>query len=681
MYIFNSSFTVLCTLILFLLGSLISLAFQRNQKFSNIIPGSIYSIASLLGITASLMHLLSGNDVTKLGSIRTTIPFISFSFSMDRLSAFFILALSVLTLCVSIYSMGYLSHYYGKRNVGIFNFIMGIFIMSIILVFISGNMLIFLVSWEIMSLTSYFLVVYEGDKEENQKAGIIYLIMTHIATAFLTIAFIILYTYTGSFDIGLTNNHMPALAKNAVFLCFIIGFGTKAGIIPLHIWLPYAHPAAPSNVSSIMSGIMIKTAIFGMIRFIFGSLGTQYEWWGILILVIGAVSTILGVAYALMEHNIKRLLAYHSIENIGIILIGLGISVYTFSKGYQALSSLSLIASLFHLLNHTIFKGALFLGAGAIQYSTHTKDIEKLGGLIKKMPLISIFFLIASLSISAIPPFNGFVSEWITYQSLFNIIGISQPVVKLITILSVAVLAMAGALAATCFVKCFGISFLALPRSKEAENAEDVPKPMIIGMGILSLLCIIIGLFPMIILKLLDKVSLSIIGNSIIPDLKGSFSFIYYPVKAYTNSVSTLVALIAGVILITLVFIIVKYTSRQSNERKYNTWDCGFRSLNSRMQYSATGFSKPLRIVFRAIYRPTRELQIEEGSSPYYPKSMRYVVTTQSVFEKYLYIPITGLFQSFTRKIRGAVQTGSIHTYLIYIFITTAAFLLYYGLN
>ncbi len=681
MCIFNSSFTVLFTLILFLLGSLISFVFQRNHKLSNVIPGLIFCLASLFGITASLAHLLSGKDITKLGNFQTTIPFISFSFSMDRLSAFFILALSVLTLCVSIYSMGYLSHYYGKRNVGIFNFLMGIFIISIISVFLSGNMLIFLVSWEIMSLTSFFLVVYEGDKEENQKAGIIYLIMTHIATAFLTVAFIILYTYTGSFDIGLVNNQMPSLAKNAVFLCLLIGFGTKAGIIPLHIWLPYAHPAAPSNVSALMSGIMIKTAIFGMIRFILGSLGTQYEWWGIIMLVIGAVSTILGVAYAFMEQNIKRLLAYCSIENIGIILIGLGLSSYAYSKGHTALASLSLMASLLHVLNHALYKGILFLGAGAIQYSVHTKNIEKLGGLIKKMPYTSIFFLIASLAISAIPPFNGFVSEWLTYQSLFNIIGISIPGVRLIIIVTVAALAMAGALAAASFVKCFGISFLGLPRSDEAKEAKEVPKSMLAGMGLLSLSCLIIGLFPILVLKLLDKVTLGIFGASVLPDMKGAFSFIYYPLKAGVNSVSPIAALTAGIILTVIVFLFVRFAGRQSKERKYNTWDCGFRNLNSRMQYSATGFSKPLRIVLRAIFRPTRELQIEEGSSPYYPKSMHYVVTTQSVFEKYLYIPLTTFFTRSTKKVRGAVQTGSIHTYLIYIFITTAAFLLYYGLN
>jgi hydrogenase-4 component B len=666
--------------IIYVTGIVVSLFFIRKQKAANIITNSLYCMASLAGILASLKHLIYDSGNLTIGSFNTSIDFISFKISMDKLSAFFLLSLSILNLCVSIYSMGYLSHYYKKRNVGVFNIILGIFIISIILVFLSGNMLVFLVSWEVMSLTSYFLVVFEGEKQETQRSGIIYLVMTHIASAFLTLAFILIYKYTGSFDIGLCANAIPPLAKNIIFLCFLVGFGTKAGIIPLHIWLPYAHPSAPSNVSALMSGIMIKTAIFGLMRFVLGCLGAQYEWWGITLLVIGVISTILGVAYALMEEDIKRLLAYCSIENIGIILIGLGLSFYSYSKGYTALCTLAVTASLFQVLNHTIYKGALFFGAGAIQYSTHTKDMEKLGGLIRKMPYTSTFFLIASLSISAIPPFNGFVSEWLTYQSLFSAVGISMPGIKLIIIISVAVLAMAGALAAASFVKCFGISFLARPRSQETENAKEVPSFMLIGMGLLSGLCVLFGVFPIIVLKLLDKVSLSLFNSAVTPDLKGVSSFVLYQVKAGQNTISPALALVAGVVLSATVFLLVKLSGRHSRERKYGTWDCGFSSLNSRMQYSATGFSKPLRIIFRGIYRPTRELHLEEGTSPYYPKSMRYEVSTQSIFEKYLYRPLTGLFNRSAKKIRWAVQTGSIHTYLLYIFISIAALLVYYGL-
>ncbi|HEY9059993.1 MAG TPA: proton-conducting transporter membrane subunit [Pseudobacteroides sp.] len=662
----------------YICGAIFSLIFIKNSKLGNILSNILYSIASSSGILISLFYLLSNKEYIQLAHIKSNIPFLSFKLGISNLSAYFILTLSILTLCVSIYSIGYMSQYYGKRNISSFNFLFGIFIVSLISVFSSGNMIIFLLAWEVMSLTSYFLVIFESGHTETQKSGTLYLIMTHIATAFLTVAFITTYSYTGSFDIVNNSALIPPFSKNMIFLCLLIGFGTKAGIIPLHIWLPYAHPAAPSNVSALMSGIMIKTSIFGLIQFVFVALGGGFEWWGITLLIVGSISAVLGVAYALMEIDIKRLLAYSSIENTGIILIGLGISIYGFTKGNSLLSSLALVAALIHLFNHSLFKGALFLGAGSVHYSTHTKNMEKLGGLLKKMPYTGLFFLIACLSISSMPFFNGFISEWFTLQALFHSIGISTQGVKLIAILAAAVLAMAGALAAACFVKAFGISFLGLPRSTEAHNSMEVPAPMLMGTGLLSFLCIIFGLFPNVILILLNKISLSIVKTSVIPDLKGISSFVYYPKGLDANKISPMFLFAAGVILAAVVFLVVKLINRGTKERTYGTWDCGFKELNPRMQYTATGFSKPLRIVFRAIYRPSRELQTEEGTSPYYPKTIKYVVLTQSVFEKYLYIPLTGLFTAFSGRVRRLVQTGSVHTYLLYIFITIVGLLIYY---
>lgn len=660
------------------MGSISSLIFLKNSKLGNVLSNILYGIASITGILTSVFHLISDKDRIQLVQIASNISFLSFKLEISKLSAYFILTLSILTLCVSVYSISYLSQYYGKRNTSLFNFIFGLFILSLVSVFSSANMLIFLLAWEVMSLTSYFLVIFESEHPQTQKSGTLYLVMTHIATAFLTIAFLTIYSYTGSFDIASAATVIPHFSKNMIFICLLIGFGTKAGIIPLHIWLPYAHPAAPSNVSALMSGIMIKTSVFGLIQFVFGVLGGSAEWWGITLLIVGSISAILGVAYALIEIDIKRLLAYSSIENTGIILIGLGLSIYGYARGNSLLSSLALIAALIHLFNHSIFKGALFLGSGSIHYSTHTKNMELLGGLIKKMPYTGLFFLIACLSISSMPFFNGFISEWFTLQALFHSIGISGQGIKLVAILAAAVLAMAGALAAACFVKAFGISFLGLPRSTEAQNSLEAPVTMLVGTGLLSFLCVLFGLFPQIILVLLDKVSVSIVKASVIPDLKGFSSFVYYPKGLETNKISPMLILAAGIIIAAMVFIVVKFMSRSTKERKYGTWDCGFKELNSRMQYTATGFSKPLRIVFRAIYRPSRELQPEGGTSPYYPKTMRYVVRTQSVFEKYLYNPLTSLFTATTGKIKRAVQTGSVHAYLLYIFITIVGLLIYY---
>lgn len=681
MYIVDNRFLAISMLIFYTASALISLVFYNKHKICNIVSNLFSSIAAVAGIWLSITNILSGTQKNFITSISFSVPHIALSLYIDKLSAFFILALSILTLSVSIYSIGYISHYYGKRSVGLFNFLYNTFILSMIFVMTSGNVIGFLISWELMSLLSYFLVIFESEQPGNKRAGTLYLIMTHIGTAFLMIAFIITYKYTGSFDIGVNVGAVPDSIKSAVFVLLLIGFGTKAGIIPFHVWLPYAHPAAPSNVSALMSGIMIKTAIYGIIRFAFIPFTDKPLWWGALILGAGAVSTVLGVAYALMEHNIKKLLAYSSIENIGIILMGVGISFMAYSNDNLVLSGLSLMAALFHLLNHTIFKGVLFLGAGAIHYATHTKDMEELGGLIKKMPITGFFFLIASLSISAIPAFNGFVSEWLTYQSLFISLSSSTSAVNLIEMLSVAALAMAGALAAACFVKLIGISFLGLPRSEHAEAAREVPISMRIGQGLLVALCIILGIFPTVALGLIDSVNLEILGTSLMEKVQGGVFLVYYPISIGDNAISPLAILIVGALTAGAVFILLKLAGSNTKERKYGTWDCGFTGLNSRMQYSATGFSKPLRIVLKPIYLPGRELKTEEGVSPYYHKSIKYLVSTQSIFEKYIYLPIIRFFAQLSRKTRLSIQTGSIHAYLIYIFVTIIALLIYYSLS
>jgi formate hydrogenlyase subunit 3/multisubunit Na+/H+ antiporter MnhD subunit len=544
-------------------------------------------------------------------------------------------------------------------------------------VFAAGNALFFFMAWEVMAVISYFLVVFESEQEGNEQAGLIYIVMTHIGTAFLMIAFMIMFAYTKSFDLFGSSDAIPAAAKNLMFVLFLIGFGVKAGVVPVHIWLPYAHPAAPSNVSALMSGIMIKTAIYGLIRFVLCYLHVQHTWWGVLILCIGMISAVLGVAYALMEHNIKRLLAFHSVENIGIILIGLGISFTAFSQGNEFLGGVALAASLLHTFNHTLFKGGLFLGAGSIQYAAHTKDIEELGGLIKKMPVTAVLVLCFSLAISAIVPFNGFVSEWLTYQSLFSIIVPGQTGVNIISILAVAALAMSGALAAACFVKLFGISFLGKPRSEHSLNAVEVPAPMNVGMGILAALCLAIGLFPLLFLNVVDKVVSGVSGTSVAGGLKGGLLIVWYPVNVSGNSITPVEILAVLAIIILAAAAVIRLVGGKTAERRYGTWDCGFGELTPRMQYTATGFTKPLRIVLRILYRPGRSLEVEEGDSTYFPVSRKYSVWTEPVFEKYVYGPLLAAVKKFSHRIKLSVQTGSTHAYLVYIFIAVLALMLY----
>ena len=662
-----SGYLFLGSVFLYILAAAVSLILIGRHKLCNILSNSVCIAASVFGAAASVVKILLEAAPVNIVVFESSIPFLSIDMRIDNLAAFFLLALSVLVCCVSVYSIGYLSHYIGKRNLGLFNFLYASFILSMVFVFTSANAVFFYISWEMMSVLSYFLVIFESEREENRQAGILYIIMTHIATAFLLAGFMIIYSYTKSFDLSASSAAIPESAKNVLFFLFLIGFGTKAGVIPLHIWLPYAHPAAPSNVSALMSGIMIKTAIYGLIRFLLCYLGVEHIWWGTVILCIGIVSAVLGVAYALMEHDIKKLLAFHSVENIGIILVGLGVCFIASAQNNAFLGTLALMASLLHTFNHTLFKGGLFLGAGAIQVGTHTKNVEELGGLIKKMPVTALFVLCFSLAISAIVPFNGFISEWLTYQSLFLSIAAGQAGLNILSILSVAALGLTGALAVACFVKLFGISFLGLPRSDHALNAKEVPVTMNIGMGILAALCLVMGLFPLVFLRFADAVVLGVTGSSVFGQLRGGFLLAYYPLKIAENSISPSAVLIALIIMVLIALLTLRLVGGKYIERKYGTWDCGFEALNSRMQYTATGFSKPIKIVFRVLFRPTRKTKVA-GDLLYHPESITYETAYESIFEKYFYLPFYKKIRTFSGRVKFRVQTGNTNSYLIYIF-------------
>src|SRR5450759_1398422 len=451
----------------YLIGAATAVILNKKDRLCSYASFTSAAIAALLGIIFSISVIFGDTFSYNLSGG----SYLKFGFFIDKLSAFFILVISISVFAVSIYSTGYVREYFGKKNIGYLGFLYNTFILSMILVTSADNAVMFLIVWELMSVVSYFLVVFEHEKPETRKAGFIYIVMTHIGTGFIMMSFLIFVGTSGSFSFGTfaeAGKTMTLLLKDLAFIFALIGFGTKAGIVPMHIWLPYAHPEAPSNVSALMSGVMIKIAIFMIIRVFFDFLGASESWWGYVVLTLGTISAILGILYAVMESDIKRMLAFSSIENIGIILIGIGASMIFFASGKPVLASIAAIASLYHLLNHSIFKGLLFMGAGSILYSTHTKNIEELGGLIKKMPKSAILILIGVLSICALPPFSGFISEWLTFQSLLLGFNLNESFPMIILSISAAVLALTGALAAYCFLKFFGIGFLALPRSRHA---------------------------------------------------------------------------------------------------------------------------------------------------------------------------------------------------------------------
>lgn len=591
-------------------------------------------------------------------------------FFFDPLSLFFLVVIFLISLPSAIYSIGYLKGQGSRLKYILLWILLILFVISMSLVVSVRNAFIFLVVWEIMSLVSYFLVVSDFRHEKSVQAGMIYIVMTHIGTAFLTAALLIMYKYAHSFDLLVIKNAcqvMPAQIRNIVFFFLLIGFGTKAGIVPFHIWLPYAHPQAPSHISSIMSGVMIKTAIYGIIRFMMFILGVNSPWWGILILVLGVISCLVGVIYALMEHDIKRLLAYHSVENIGIILLGVGLAMFFVSLNKPYLAVFSLIAGLYHLVNHAIFKGLLFLCAGSVYKATGTRDMEKLGGLIKKMPQTAVYFLVGAMAISALPPLNGFVSEWLTLQAFFLGAFDSMGGIKLFLGICASLLALTSGLAAACFVKAFGVTFLALPRSHYAENAKEVSLSMKSGMFFLSLLAVIFGLAASLIMKLLARVA----GTAMNIDISSmSFSLNNFTLNPQIGKNIYLSTPLLAVVLITfgiVGFVIYKIFGGEKAVI-YKTWDCGYYKLDSRNEYTATAFSKPFRIAFSFFLLPFRKTE-KIRDSFYHVKSFAYETHTTKVFKKYIYDPAIALLLK-SAKIMRRIQPGSIHLYIAYIFVT-----------
>jgi len=479
----------------------------------------------------------------------------------------------------------------------------------------------------------------------------------------LIAAFFLIFKYSGSFDFTAMSaacQTMPPLLRNWLFIFFLIGFGTKAGIVPLHIWLPYAHPQAPSHISALMSGVMIKTALYGLIRFVFLVLGIGSLWWGITVLILAIISCLVGVIYALMEHDLKKLLAYHSVENIGIILLGLGLAMVFTSLNLASLSALAMIAGLYHLINHAAFKGLLFLGAGSVQKGTGTLEIEKLGGLIKKMPWTAAFFLVGAMGISALPPLNGFVSEWLTLQAFFSGAMNVPGLLALGFALGVAALALTSGLAAACFVKAFGITFLALPRSSSAGQAKEAPAAMLSGMFLLAAAVVGLGLLAPIIFNLLAGVAVSICQAQL--QTTGLFSLVLQPNGVIAIS-PLFIAIFLGAGLAAAYLVFYGYKVRLGQ-----TWDCGYYRTDSRNEYTATAFSKKFRISFGFFLFPFRKTEKIKDSF-YHVKSFIYRTNTTNIFEKYAYNAVLHLLYRIAEIFKRA-QAGSIHLYLSYILAT-----------
>ncbi len=637
-------------------------------------PKISYLIQALVSFLFFILSLILINqNFYEVLEFKTSIDFLTFSYRIDPLSLFFMSLIFLLSLATSIYSITYTDEF---KNRKLLTALYNGFIVSMIFVVLSNNVLTFLTFWELISVLSFFLVIFDYKKEENLKAGIIYIFMTHFGTAFIFLSFILLYLYTGS--LSFNDFHNVSLPDNIKFLVFIfslIGFGTKSGLFPLHFWLPKAHPVAPSNVSALMSGVMIKTAVYMLIRFYFDFLKDIPINYGYIILFVGSLTAIYGILYAYVQTDIKKLLAYSSMENIGIIFIAMGLSLIFKSNNISLLLGISFIAMLFHTLNHTVFKGLLFLGAGSILYKTHTKNMEELGGLIKVMPKTAWLFLIGILGITALPPFNGFISEWLIYQSLLFGSKLNYEFISFTIPIYASILALTGAFALGAFTKLFGVSFLGISRTEKVSHASEVDNYMIFGKAILAALVVLLGLFPFIPIYYIDNVLKNISGISLYNNIFYSNGLLLVAGDYNFGRIAPFGLAIAGVV----VFLIIYFFTRIYNAkiREYETWACGLdeTNLTNKAQYSATGFSQPIRRILGFLYKTKEELNFNNGKKYFLPKKV-YKINIEDRIE-YIVSKIISIVIEIFLKLRYYIQPGIIHVYIAYIIITLIVFILF----
>jgi hydrogenase-4 component B len=622
------------------------------------------AMASVLTFLTAAHVLHEGSSVHGVWLVHRASGF-ALTYTVDGLSAWFLAVLSVLAVPIALFSIGYTSHHSrGSVFIGVaFNVLLG----TLEVVFAADTIITFLFAWEVCTLVTAALVATEHEVRANRRAAYLYLVMSHVGTGCLVAGFLTLAAAAGSvsFSTILSGHVVSGPLRDGLFALFFLGFGVKAGVIPLHVWLPDAHPSAPTNISALMSGVLIKAGIYGMVRVCAFGLGVPRLSWGALVVAVGGLSAVLGVLYALMQHDLKRLLAYHSIENIGIILLGLGAGMMALTYGRSDVASVGIAACLFHVLNHAVFKGLLFLGAGSVVTATGTRQIEQLGGLLRRMPWTGLFFLIGAMAISGLPPLNGFASEWLTFQAfLFGFLGSAEPAVVFLFPVAGALLALTAALAAACFVKAFGISFLALPRSAAAAEAHESPPVMLVPQAFLAALCVGLGLFPGRVLRVLGGVMASLPGLQPPADM-GRTALEMASRSSGMDSFDHVAPVVLAAALLGGLAVAVWVTRRAAATRRVPTWGCGG-ELTARTEYTATAFSKPLMMVFDAVYRPTRLVESMTTVSPYFPEEVRYRSEIENTFDRYVYGPLVrGIFRIADGM--RVLQAGSLHAYLAYV--------------
>ena len=657
-----------------LAAGLIGLAGNRRPEVQRLVY--ILSIAAMgVVVWAAFSYLLwppADADATLvlpigLPSLQPGSP-LETHFRLDALSAYFLLVLGLLGSAVGLFAIGYGRHEREPARVLTFY---PVFLAGMILVLVADDAFAFLVAWEFMSLSSWFLVLAGHRAEETRRAAYVYLLMAGIGTMALLLAFGLLAGVAGDYSFAaIRAGHLANLSTALVVVLALVGAGSKAGLMPLHAWLPLAHPAAPSHVSALMSGAMTKVALYAIIRILFDLVGPIGWWVGVIVVAIGAASAFMGVLYGLFQRDLKTLLAYSTIENVGIIAVGLGLALMFRANGLAALAALALTAALLHALNHALLKGLLFCGAGAVLDATGLRDIERLGALIHRMPVTATTFLVGAAGLAALPPLNGFVSEWLTFQAILTGPQLPQWELKFGVVVVGALLALTAALAAALFVRAFGIVFLGRPRSAAAAGAVDAGPSMRAALILLAATCVLLGVMPLPAVGLIDPVSRQIIGHSL-PGLGAANLLWFVPLPGSYTSYSGLVILVA-VAGIAVVVMLLVHGFASNRVRRAPAWDCGFPDPRPQTQYSADSLAQPLRRVFgTSLFRARERVDMP---APGDRRAARLEVRLRDLIWECLYLPVADGLAWFTGRI-NVLQFLTIRRYLTMMFVALALLL------
>jgi hydrogenase-4 component B len=656
---------ILTAIIILLASGLVALLMGGRRSWASYIGSGGVVGAAVLGVVSST-RILWGGGVESL-RLAWALPLGELHLSVDGLSAVFLLAVFVMSGLSALYGIEYLAPYCSRKPLGVSWFFFNLLAASMVMVLVARDGVLFLIAWETMSLASFFLVAFENERAEVREAAWTYLVATHLGTAFLLVMFVLMGRAAGCFDFD-RFGQLKLLGGNTgsvLFVLALVGFGTKAGFMPVHVWLPEAHPAAPSHVSALMSGVMIKTGIYGLVRVLTWA-DTPVWWWGYLMVGIGLTSGVFGVLFALAQHDLKRLLAYHSVENIGIIATGIGVGLIGMSFDLPKLVVLGFCGAFLHVINHAIFKGLLFLAAGAVLHETGTRNIERLGGLMKRMPWTGLLFFVGAAAICGLPPLNGFVSELLIYLGAFSGAKSMAALVAAPMLAVVIGLALIGGLAAACFAKAFGIVFQGEARSEQAARAHECGGLMRVPMFLLAIGCVLIGLLAPWVVSVLAPAVECVSGLSL-TSVTGQLAMSMRPLTLVAGCGVVLIMLGAG-------FALVRWRLLRGRDVSTAvTWDCGYVAPTARMQYTASSFAQPLTALFAPVLRTARKVvAIDEM----FPAHSELETHTPDVTREFLFRPIfSGVGGLLSRLLW--LQHGRLQVYVLYLAIALVTLLVW----